>query len=166
VAAGPVAKHRRRPASQIRSQRQLIDRRHTMSKLACALVLGATLAAMNLAGLTVVASAQSTDEPTSNQDARRPPTQGQVGEAWHQPQVTPEEPTVAGDTRRPPTESQVGESWRHPTSTPVRPDEPSGQPGWLVASLGVLAAVLALSGGLAVLAARRAGRRARLGHAA
>jgi hypothetical protein len=137
-----------------------------MSKLACALVLGATLAAMNLAGLTVVASAQSTDEPTSNQDARRPPTQGQVGEAWHQPQVTPEEPTVAGDTRRPPTESQVGESWRHPTSTPVRPDEPSGQPGWLVASLGVLAAVLALSGGLAVLAPRRAGRRARLGHAA
>jgi hypothetical protein len=137
-----------------------------MSKLARALILGATLAAMNLAGLTAVAQAQSTDEPTSNQDARRPPTQGQVGEAWHQPQVTPEEPTVAGDTRRPPTESQVGESWRHPTSTPVRPDEPSGQPGWLVASLGVLAAVLALSGGLAVLAARRAGRRARLGHAA
>jgi hypothetical protein len=137
-----------------------------MSKLARALILGATLAAMNLAGLTAVAQAQSTDEPTSNQDARRPPTQGQVGEAWHQPQVTPEEPTVAGDTRRPPTESQVGESWRHPTGTPVRSAEPSGPSGWLVASLSVLAAALALSGGLAVLAARRAGRRARLGHAA
>jgi hypothetical protein len=137
-----------------------------MSKLARTLILGATLAAMNLVGLTAVASAQSTDEPTSNQDARRPPTQGQVGEAWHQPQVTPEEPTVAGDTRRPPTESQVGESWRHPTGTPVRSAEPSGPSGWLVASLSMLAAVLALAGGLAVLAARRAGRRVRLGHAA
>jgi hypothetical protein len=137
-----------------------------MSKRARALILGVTLAAMNLAGLTTVASAQSSDEPTSNQDARRPPTQGQVGESWRHPQVAPEEPTVAGDTRRPPTESQVGESWRHPTGTPVRPVEPSGPSGWLVASLGVLAAVLALSGGLAVLAARRAGRRARVEHAA
>jgi hypothetical protein len=161
-----MAKHRHRPTSQIRSQRQLIDRRTTMSKLARTLVLGTALAAMNLAGLTAVASAQSTDESTRNQDAKRPPTQGQVGEAWHQPQVAPEEPTVAGDTRRPPTERQVGESWRHPTGTPVRPPEPSGQPGWLIASLGVLAAALALSGGLAVLAARRAGRRARVGHAA
>jgi hypothetical protein len=137
-----------------------------MSKRARALILGVTLAAINLAGLTAVASAQSSDQPTSNQDARRPPTQAQVGEAWRHPQAAPEEPTVAGDTRRPPTESQVGEAWRHPTGTPVRPAEPSGQPGWLVASLGVLAAVLVLSGGLAVLAARRAGRRARLGHAA
>ena len=35
-----------------------------------------------------------------------------------------------------------------------------------MASLGLLVAVLALAGGLAVLAARRAGRRARVGHAA
>jgi hypothetical protein len=137
-----------------------------MSKLARALILGATLAAMNLAGLTAVAQAQSTDEPTSNQDARRPPTQSQVGEAWRQPQVPAEQPTVAGDPRRPPTETQVGEAWRHPTSAPVRPAEPSGPSGWLLASLGGLAAVLVLLGGLAVLAARRAGRRARLGHAA
>ena len=120
----------------------------------------------HLAGLTAVASAQSTDEPTSNRDARRPPTQGQVGEAWRQPQVAPAEPTVAGDTRRPPTESQVGESWRHPTSAPVPPAEPSGQPSWLLPSVGVLAAALVLAGGLAMLAARRAGRRARVGHAA
>jgi hypothetical protein len=137
-----------------------------MSKLARALILGATLAAMNLVGLTAVAQAHSSDEPTSNQDARRAPTQGQVGEAWRQPQVAPEEPTVAGDTRRPPTESQVGESWRHPTGAPVRSAEPSGPPSWLVASLSVLVVALALSGGLAVLATRRAGRRARLGHAA
>jgi hypothetical protein len=132
-----------------------------MSKLARALVLGATLAAMNLVGLTAVAQAQ-----TNDQDARRPPSQGQVGEAWRQPQVPAEQPTVAGDPRRPPTETQVGEAWRHPTSAPVRPAEPSGPSGWLLASLGGLAAVLVLLGGLAVLAARRAGRRARLGHAA
>jgi hypothetical protein len=137
-----------------------------MSKLARTLVFAATLAAMNLAGLTAVAQGQSSDQPTSNQDARRPPTQAQVGESWRQPQVAPEEPTVAGDTRRPPTESQVGESWRHPTSTPVRSAEPSGQSGWLVASLGVLAAAMALIAGLAMLATRRAGRRARVGHAA
>lgn len=136
-----------------------------MSKLTRALVLGAALAAMNLAGLTAVAHAQSNNDP-DGKDARQPPTQAQVGEAWRQPQVAREEPTIAGDTRRPPTESQVGESWRHPTSTPVRSAEPSGPSGWLVASLGMLAAALALSGGLAVLAARRAGRRARLGHAA
>ena len=35
----------------------------------------------------------------------------------------------------------------HPTSAPVRPAEPSGQPGWLLASLSGLAAALALSGG-------------------
>ena len=46
------------------------------------------------------------------------------------------------------------------------PAEPSGQPGWLLASLGVLAAALALAGGLAVLAAKRAGGRARIRHAA
>ena len=70
-----------------------------MSKLARALVLGATLAAMNLAAMTTVALAQANDQPTSNQDARRPPTEGQVGEAWRQPQVAAEQPTVADDTR-------------------------------------------------------------------
>jgi hypothetical protein len=133
-----------------------------MSKLARAITVGAMLAAMNLAGLTAVAQAQ-----TNDQDARRPPSQGQVGEAWRQPQATAEQSTIAGDPRRPPTESQVGESWRHPTGAPVRPAEPRGSSSWLVASLGVLAVVLSLSGGLAVLATRtRAGRRARVGHAA
>jgi hypothetical protein len=137
-----------------------------MPKLARALVLGATLAAMNLAAISTVASAQANDGPTSNQDARRPPTQGQVGEAWRQPQVAPEEPTVAGDTRRPQTESQVGESWRRQTDGPAQPVERGGPPSWVMALLGLLAAGLALAGGLAVLAARRAGRRARVGHAA
>jgi hypothetical protein len=137
-----------------------------MSKRTRALILAAMVAAMNLAAMTAVARAQTTDEPTSNQDARRPPTQGQVGESWHQVQTPAEQPNVAGDTRRPPTESQVGESWRHPSGTPVRSAEPDGQPGWLMASLGVLAAAVVLAGGFAVLAAKRAGRRARIGHAA
>ena len=132
-----------------------------MSKLTRTLVLGAALTAMNLAGMTAAAHAQ----PTTNQDARRPPTQGQVGETWRQPRVPTEESTVAGDARRPPTESQVGESWRHPTGAPVRPAEPSGQPNWLMTPLGVLAGILVLAGGLAVLAARRAGRKVRPGHA-
>jgi hypothetical protein len=137
-----------------------------MSKLTRVLILGATLAAMNLAGLTTVAQAQANDQPTSNQDVRQPPTEGQVGEAWRHPQVAAEQPTVANDTRRPPSEAQVGETWRHPTSAPVPPAAPSGQPGWLLPSLGVLAAALVLAGGLAVLAAKRAGRRARVRHAA
>jgi hypothetical protein len=137
-----------------------------MSKLARVLVVGATLAAMSLAGMTTVALAQANDEPTSTQDALRPPTERQVGESWRQPRVAAEQPTVAGDTRRPPTEGQVGEPWHPRLSVPARPAEPSGQPGWLLASLGVLAAALALIAGLAVLAARRASRRARVGHAA
>jgi hypothetical protein len=131
-----------------------------MSKLTRTLIIGATLAAMHLAGMTAVAQAQANDQPV-----RQPPTEGQVGEAWRQ-QGTAEQPTVAGDARRPPTEAQVGESWRHPTDVPAQPVEPDGLPSWVMASLGLLAVILALAGGLAVLAARRAGRRARVGHAA
>jgi hypothetical protein len=137
-----------------------------MSKLARTVLLGATLAAMNLAAMTTAAHAQTNDQPTSNQDAQQPPTERQVGEAWRHPQVAAEQPTVADNTRRPPTEARVGEAWRHPTTAPGRPAEPSGQPSWLIPSLGVLAAALVLAGGLAVLAARRASRRARLEHAA
>jgi hypothetical protein len=48
----------------------------------------------------------------------------------------------------------------------VPPAEPSGQPSWLIPSLGVLAAALVLAGGLAVLTSKRAGRKARIKHAA
>jgi hypothetical protein len=136
-----------------------------MSSRTRALIVGATLAAMHLAGLTAVAHAQATDEPTSSHDTRRPPTQGQVGEAWHQPQGTADAAAVAGDARRPPTARQVGESWRHQTSVPGRPAESGGQPGWRIASLGFLAAALALVGGLAVLAATRPSRGPRVGQA-
>ena len=136
-----------------------------MSSRTRALIVGATLAAMHLAAMTAVAHAQTSDEPTSRQAARRPPTQGQVGEAWHQPQEPADAPAVAGDTRRPPTQSQVGEPWRHQTSVPGRPAEPGGQLGWRIASLGFLAAALALVGGLAVVAATRPSRGPRVGQA-
>jgi hypothetical protein len=48
---------------------------------------------------------------------------------------------------------------------PARPAQPTTQPGWLVVSLGVVAAVLVLVAGLAMLVARRATRRARVGQA-
>jgi hypothetical protein len=166
-----------------------------MSKLARALILGAMVAAMNLAGLTAVAQAQANDQPTSTQEARRTPTERQVGEPWRHGsvasphtgsvdakhralvershsarhrQVASQEQTAADTALR---RLLARERSSIPSGTPAQmptpvPAEPSRQPGWLVASLGGLAAVLALVTGLAVLAVRRAGRRTRVGHAA
>jgi hypothetical protein len=165
VAAGSVAERRRRSASQPPSQCQLTDQEVTMSKLTRALVLGAMLAAMNLAGMTTVAQAHPNDQSASNQDARRPPLERQIGEPYRHRQVASQQ-TVSGDARRPPLERQVGEFYRHQPSVPVPSAEPSGQPGWLLASFSVLTAVLALSGGLAVMAAKRARRNRQVGQAA
>jgi hypothetical protein len=146
-----------------------------MSKLTRTLVVGASLAAISLAGMTAVAHAYpldpGTDEPTSHHGGR-PPTQGQVGEAWHQHPVTSQQKTAqetAADTtlgRR----MVARERFSIPNQTPAHvpapaPPQPNGQPGWLVVSLGMLAAVLAVVAGLAMLAARRANRRARVGPA-
>ena len=128
-----------------------------MSKHARALVFGAMLAAMTLAGMTAVA--QASNEPAGNQDARRPPAERQVGEAWRHGQIAADQSAGDQDARRPPTEAQVGESWRDPVTVPVRPADPGGQPGWLIVALGVLAGVLALAGGLVVLATRRTSRK-------
>jgi hypothetical protein len=132
-----------------------------------ALIVGATLAAMNLAGLTAVAHAQANDDP-DGMDARRPPTQGQVGETWHKRPVTSWQQAAADTAHR---RELAQERHSIPGATPAQvpapvSDEPSGTPGWLLASLGVLAAALALAGGLVVLAAKRAGRSARIRHAA
>jgi hypothetical protein len=56
-----------------------------MSKLTRGLVLGATLAAMNLVALTAVAQAQANNE---GKDARQPPTERQVRETWRKRPVT------------------------------------------------------------------------------
>jgi hypothetical protein len=135
-----------------------------MSKLTRTLILGVTLAAMNLAGMATVAQAQTNDEPV-----RRPPTERQVGESWRKRPVTSQQQTAADAA----LQRQLSrERSSIPTGTPAQvpaptqADEPNGQPGWLLASLGGLAAALALIAGLVVLATRRASRRTRVGHAA
>ena len=182
-----------------------------MSKLTRTLVIGATLAAMHLAGLTTAAHAYPLDPATGQQATLRPPTERQVGESYRHRQVAPESQTTTDPAAqralarqrywyyqstlasRKQTADLSGrgeqalqdqttadaalrrqlaqERFSIPSGTPAQvpapaPAKPSGQPGWLFASLGVLAAVLALTGGLVVLAARRAGRRVRVGHAA
>jgi hypothetical protein len=159
-----------------------------MSKLARTLILAATVAALNLAGVTAVA--QTNDEDTTSQrelaenwnyyqqSTRVPPaelkarmqadaTQRELSERWtyyyHASRMSPAELKAwlqAKDRADTPTEPPAQ------VPAPVRPPEPSGQPGWLVVSLGMLAATMAVVAGLAVLAARRANRRARVGHAA
>ena len=137
-----------------------------MSKLTRALILGATLAAMNLTGLTAIAHAQANDP--DGKAARRLATQRQAGETGRHGQVASPEQTAADAALQ-----RVLARERHsiPSGTPAQVPapasaEPSGTPGWLLASLAVLTAALALAGGLAVLAAKRAGRRARIRHAA
>jgi hypothetical protein len=102
-----------------------------VSKLARTLVLGAMLAAINLAGMTAVAQAQANDE---GKDARRPPTERQVGESWRQPQVASQEQTAADAALR---RQLARERFSIPSGTPAQApaptqaDESSGQPAWL-----------------------------------
>jgi hypothetical protein len=158
-----------------------------MSKLTRALVVGATLAAMNLAGMTAVAQAHVTEYTIKPYASS--PLEPRAGESYHHRQVVSQQQTATSDAvelfRRGERASQqqtaadaalrrmlAQEHSSIPSGipaqvpAPVQPDEPSGQAGWLVASLGVLAAVLVLIAGLAVLAAKRASRRARAGQAA
>ena len=116
-----------------------------MSKLARALALAAMLATMSLAGMTA-AQAQATDQ------AR------QIEKAWRQRQVTLQRQSTADARQAALAEERHYSTWGYGgTSTPA-PVEPSGQPTWLVTALAVLAAVLALVTGVAVLAAHRATR--------
>jgi hypothetical protein len=137
-----------------------------MSKLARALVLGTMLAAMNLVSMTAVAQAQAHNP--DGKDARRPPTQGQVGETWRKRPVTSQEQRAADAALR---RQLARERFSVPSGTSAQapdpvPDESSGQPGWVVTSLVLLVAALALVAGLAVRAAKRASRRVRAGPAA
>jgi hypothetical protein len=138
-----------------------------MSKFSRALAVAATLAAITMAGMTTVAHAQPADEPT-RQDARRPPTQSQVGEAWHQHPVTSQQKTAqerAADATvgRLPARERATIPNASPTQVPTpTPTQRNQRPSWVLTSFGVLAALMLLVG-LAVLAARRASRRARLG---
>jgi hypothetical protein len=127
-----------------------------MSKLTRTLILGATLTAMHLAGMTAVAQAQANNEPV-----RQPPTERQVGESWRHRQAAQPEQTAADATLQ---RQLARERFSIPDATPAEvpapaPTQPNRQPSWLLTSLGVLA-VLMLVAGLAAMAARRARRRA------
>ena len=134
-----------------------------MSKLTRTLIIGATLAAMHLVGMTAVAQAQADDEPV-----RQPPTERQVGESWrHRQAASPDQTAADAALQR----QLARERFSIPNATPAEvpapvAPKPSRPSGWLFASLGVLVAALGLAGGLAVRAARRTRRRARLEHAA
>jgi hypothetical protein len=117
------------------------------------------LAAMHLVGMTAVAHAQATDQ----QAALRPPSEGQVGEAWRHRQA-PSQRQAAADAALKRVLARERFSVPNGTPAPVpapAPAEPSGQARWLIGSLAVLVAALAL----AVLAARRTRRKARPRHA-
>ena len=127
-----------------------------MSKLTRTLIIGATLAAMHLAGMTAVAQAQANDDPV-----RQPPTERQVGESWRHRQAASPEQTAADATLQ---RVQARERSSIPNATPAQapapaPTQQNRQPSGLLTFLGVLA-VLMLVAGLAALAARRARRRA------
>ena len=118
-----------------------------MSKLARPLMLVAMLATMSLAAMTAVAQAQATDQ------AR------QIEKAWRQHQVTAQRQSTADATQAALAQERHYSTWDYQdTSAPATPAEPGGQPTWLVIALAVLAAVLALVTGVALLAAHRATR--------
>ena len=159
-----------------------------MSKLTRTLILAATVAAMNLAGMTAIAQANDQDTPSQQELAERWNTdyyqathmspaqhkawlqanaaQRALSDRWtyyyHATRMSPAE-LKAWVQARDRADTSTGPPAQVPA--PVRPVEPSGQPLWLVVTLGVLAAALAIVAGLALLAARRATRRAQVGPA-
>jgi hypothetical protein len=122
-----------------------------MFKLARALILAATLAALNLAGMTAVAHAQANDQDT--------PSQQELAERWNTDYYQATQMSPA----RHEAWLQAHKAWLQATQVP--PTEPNGQPTWLVVSLVGLAAVMTLVAVLALLAAKRANRRAQVGPA-
>jgi len=119
------------------------------------------LAAMTL-GMTAVAQAQSSDDPAT----RRHRTLGQLelpAAADHAVATQDHNPTEQDQTTADATlrrllakeRSSIPSGTPTQVPAPVRPAESSGHSVSLLAWLGVLAALLALAGGLAVMAARR-----------
>ena len=119
-----------------------------MSKLIRTFILAVVVAVLPLAGMTAVAHAQANDQDT--------PSQQELAERWNTDyyQATHMSPAQHEAWL------QVHQAWLQATQVP--PTEPNGQPTWLVVSLGVLAAVMTLIAVLALLAARRANRRAQV----
>jgi hypothetical protein len=158
-----------------------------MPKLARVLTLAALVAAASLAGMTAVAQAHPTDQPSNQAEATVRRLQAREGLSI--PDQTParprlllnEEPSsllnlpnrvpaqAAADAahRRLLAQERYYTTWGYGgASAPAAPAEPSGQPTWLVIALAVLAAVMALVAGIAVLAAHRVTRSQHAGQTA
>jgi hypothetical protein len=132
-----------------------------MFKLARALTLAAMLAAINLTGLTAFAQAHATDQPSGQADATVRRLLAREG-----PSISDAAgPRLLLDEDRS-TLLNLPSGAPAPVTSPVRSTPPSGRTGWLTLALGVMAAVLALVAGVAVLAARRAIRSQRAGQTA
>jgi hypothetical protein len=147
-----------------------------MSKLARALALTAMLAAMHLAGLTAIAQAHTTDQPTVAETGR-PVTSPQqaAADAAHRRLLAQERYYSTWAYDNPAIQQALAHeryygTWGYGDTSAPAPVEPSGQAGRRTPALGVLAAVLAavlaLVAGAAVVAARRANRTQRAGQAA
>ena len=145
-----------------------------MSKLARALALVAMLAAMNLATMTAVAHAHTNNDPTSTRHRAlgrveflatdQPSGQADAtvqrllaNERSSIPDTAPAHSRLLLDEERSSLLNLPHAAPAQATS-PVRPAPPSGQTGWRIVALGVLAAVFALVAAIAVMAARRAHR--------
>src|SRR4029453_11520197 len=112
-----------------------------MSKFTRTLAVGATLAAISLAGMTA-AHAQATDDPV-----RQPPTERQVGESWRHRQAAAKEQTAADATLG---RVLARERFSIPNPTPAKvpapaPTQPNRQPSWLLTSLGGLTGLMLMA---------------------
>jgi hypothetical protein len=116
--------------------------RRPVAAVTRALVIGAMLPAMHLAGMTAVAHAQAPDQ----QATRRPPAEGQVGESWRdrqaasQAQAVPDERVLErqGWINRQAEAADQG-TGKEPSQAPPatyprrypRPEPPMGTGSWL-----------------------------------
>ena len=153
-----------------------------MSKLVRALMLVAILAAMNLAAMTAVAQAHTSNDPASTRHRAlgrmallatdQPAGQADATvrrllarERSTVPNTAPAHPRLLLDEERS-SLLNLPEAAPAQATSPVRPAPPSGQAGWPILALSVLVAALALVAGVAVMAARRAHRSQRAGQMA
>jgi hypothetical protein len=144
-----------------------------MSRLTRILVLGAMLATMTLTCLTAVAQARPTgndavelfrqgerasqDQPSSDSVKRAAEAQERYYSSWGYGDPAVEQALA---------QERYYSTWGYGDTPAPAPAEPSGQPGWLVPAIGVLAGILALLGVLAAMLLRRARGRVRVHQAA
>ena len=121
-----------------------------MSRLARTLALAVVLATTTLAAMTAVAQAQPTQDDTVKRAAE---AQERYYSTWSYG-----DPAV----ERGLAQERYYSTWRYGDTPTPATTEPSGQPGWLVPVIGVLAGALALLGVLTAMRLRRTHGRVRV----